>query len=87
MRAYGERWPLGYSSAAWYGWRERPRGKSGAGEVEEVKIKIITKFWVNGESETAQAVSALPSPFGQTNCSSKCCWPVGAEQSSDVCAE
>jgi len=63
MRAYRERWPLGYSSAAWYGWRERPRGKSGAGEVEEVKI--ITKFWVNGESETAQAVSALPSPFGQ----------------------
>jgi len=31
--------------------------------VEEVKI--ISKFWVNGESETAQAVSALPSPFGQ----------------------
>jgi hypothetical protein len=26
--------------------------------VEEVKV--ITKFWVNGESETAQAVSALP---------------------------
>jgi len=54
----------GLPRAALYGWREPPRGgKSGTGEVEEVKV--ITKFWVNGESETAQAVSALPAPFIQ----------------------
>ena len=31
----------------------------------ESQVKVITKFLVNRESETAQAVSALPSPFIQ----------------------